>query len=1008
MAKDMTTSVSFMMVSELITHAVFEISGTVVAANEVLIHKENFKKFSAYLEKTTFILKALSKRNIDDYSESLRNALEILNQEVKVSKHLVLECCNRNKVYLLINCRKIVKRLEDCTKEISRALSLIPLASLDVSSGLNNQISELCENMLNAEYRAAMAEEEILEKIELGIQEGNRDRSYANQLLACIAEAVGISTEKCTLRKEFEEFKSDIENAKLRKDMADALQMEQIIALLGKADAATSHQEKQQKYFEKRDSLGRKTLEPLQSFYCPILHDVMVDPVETSSGKTFERSAIQKWFAEGNNHCPLTMMALDTSVLQPNKALRQSIHEWKERNTIIIISSIKTKLQSNEEQDVLKSLDKLQDLCMERDIHREWVAIEDYMPVLAGLLGSKNCEIRKNSLVILFMLAKDNEGNKESIAKVDNALQSIVHSIARKIGEGKLALELLLELSRNNIVRDLIGIVQGCIFLLVTMLNSDDTQASKNAQELLENLSLHDHNVIQMAKENYIKPLLRNLLSGSESTKIDMAETLSEIELTDQNKLYVIQNGALDPLLQLLKNDRIEIKKVAAKALLHLSILPQNGLHMIREGVVGPLFELLYRQSSQTPTLREWVAATIMNLAKSTTVQKADEEQVTFLESEEDIFKLFSLISLTGSDIQTSILKAFYAMCQSPSGLDIRMKLSQLSAVRVLVQLCELDNKVVRANAVKLFFCLTEASDDSSFSEHVGQKCIENLLRIIETTNDVEEMGAAMGIVSKLPKDPQVTQWLLDSGALETIFACLTDGNRHTPPNGQVTGNAVQAICRFTVSTTLEWQKMVAEAGIIPVLVQLLISGTALVKQNAAISIKQFSESSNDLSKPIKKHSVFGCCFAAHEIGCPAHLGICTVESTFCLLEANALEPLVRMLADEHPETCEASLDALLTLIHGDRLRNGTKVLANANAIALMIKLLSLPSDRLQEKTLEALERIFQLDEIRERYKSSATMHLVEIAQRKDSRLKSLAAKVLAQLGVLDKQSSYF
>ncbi|KAJ7959384.1 RING-type E3 ubiquitin transferase [Quillaja saponaria] len=278
----------------------------------------------------------------------------------------------------------------------------------------------------------------------------------------------------------------------------------------------------------------------------------------------------------------------------------------------------------------------------------------------------------------------------------------------------------------------------------------------------------------------FILKLNKFAIPGSESTKTDMAETLSEIELTDQNKLYLIQTGALDPLLQLLKNGRIQIKKVAGKALLQLSILPQIGLHMIREGVVGPLFELLYRHSSQTSTLRKWVAPTIMHLAISTTVQEAEEEQVTFLESEEDIFKFFSLISLTGPDIPTSILKAFYAMCQSPSGLDIRMKLSQLSAVRVLVQLCEVDNKVVRPNAVKLFFCLTEARDDSSFSEHAGQECIENFLRIIETTNDVEEIGAAMGIVSKLPKDPQITQLLLDSGALETIFACLTDGNRHT------------------------------------------------------------------------------------------------------------------------------------------------------------------------------------------------------------------------------------
>lgn len=157
-----------------------------------------------------------------------------------------------------------------------------------------------------------------------------------------------------------------------------------------------------------------------------------------------------------------------------------------------------------------------------------------------------------------------------------------------------------------------------------------------------------------------------------------MAETLSEIELTDHNKLSIFEDGALSALLQLLSNGDLQMKKVAVKALLHLSSLPQNGLRMIREGAVGPLFELLYRHSLSSPTLLEQVAATIMHLAISTTLQEADQEQVFLLESEEDIFKLFSLVSLTGPDIQKSILITFHAMCQSASGFDIRMKLRQV------------------------------------------------------------------------------------------------------------------------------------------------------------------------------------------------------------------------------------------------------------------------------------------------------------------------------------------
>ncbi|XP_028789814.1 U-box domain-containing protein 43 [Neltuma alba] len=1007
MADDSIDHASLIPASELLFHTVLSISDVTRTANQILIQKDNFRKLSTYLEKVSLILKGLSKEDIH-HAESLKNSLGVLNQEVKVARQLVSECNCKSKIYLLISCRKIAENLECCTKNISRAVSLIPLTSLDVSSGLSKQISELCQNMLDDEYRVTAAEEEILEKLELAIQEGNAERSHANQLLARIVDVIGISTEHAVIKREFKELKGDMQIAASRRDIAEALHMEQIVGLLEKADSVTSSQDKEKRYFEKRNSLGRQLLEPLHSFYCPISLDIMEDPVETSSGKTFERKAIEKWLAEGNNNCPLTMLPLDASKLRPNKTLRQSIQEWKDRNTIITLSALKSKLESDDEEEMLKSLEKLQGLCLERQMHREWVKMENYITTLIKLLGAKNREIRKRVLSILSLLAKDNEENKEDIAKVDNALESIVRSLARQIEESKLAVELLLELSRSTAVRDLIGDVQGSMLLLVRMLSSDDVEADHNASELLDNLSFLNQNVIEMAKANYLKPLLRNLSSGTENVKIIMAKTLSEIELTDQNKISIVRDGALQPLLQLLSNSDVKIKEIAVKALLQFSSLPENGLHMIREGVAQSLFELLYRHSLQSPTLREQAAATMMHLAMSTTHQRADEVQVSLLDSEDDVFKFFSLVSFTGPDIQSKILKTFMAMCQSPSGLTIRERLRQLSAVQVLVHLLELDNQTVRANAMKLFYYLTEGGDCRNFTSHVTARCINVLLTIIRTTDDAEEIVSAMGIISRLPKEPHINQWLLDSGAVKIILDCLLDQHKHASHKRQLIENSVQALCRFTVSTNVEWQKTIAQEGIIPILVQLLDSGTSLSKQHAAISIKQFSESSRLLSKPIKKPGIFKFCFVAYETGCPAHQGACTVESSFCMIEADALKPLVRMLEEQDIGTCEASLDALLTLIHGEAPPGGCKVLAEANAITPLLNLLSLQSARLVEKILVALEKIFLVDEIKIKYKALATMPLVEVTQRKDSRLRSLAARVLAQLGVLEKQSSYF
>ncbi|XP_039007466.1 U-box domain-containing protein 44-like isoform X4 [Hibiscus syriacus] len=874
MEKDViTTSTSMVSLPELFSQTTFAVLDCIHAAKAVIAQTKNFERFSNFMEKITLILKELSKSNAND-SESLRNGLAILNVEVKVVKQLADECGTRNKVYLLINCRKILKQLENSTKEISQALKFIPLASLDDLRTIN-KVTRLCKDLVEAEYSPCTGETTILEKIESGLRERNVDRCFVNDLFVLIAERIGIPSEHLAMKKELEELKADIRGSKPRISMTEARRMEQIIELLEMGDVMASSEEKAKRYQLERDSLGTQPFLALQSFYCPITMDIMVDPVEISSGRTFERSAIERWFADGN---------------------------------------------------------------------------------------------------------------KERIAKEDYALESIVKSVARQIKESKLAIELLL-------------------------LSSDDAQASRASRELLDNLSFLDQTVIEMAKANFFKPLLHLLSWGPDNVRLLMAKTLSEIEFTDHHKLSLVKDGgALGPLLQLLSHDNLGMKTVAVKALKNLSSLPQNGLQMIKEGALGPLFDILYRHSLSSPSLREQVAVVIMHLAKSTNAPASDDEQISLLESDEDIFKLFSLISFTGPDIQRNILEAFCAMCQSSSGPDIRAKLRQLPAVQVLVQLCEINNQTVRVrtSAVKLFYCLTVDGDDISFQDHVGQRCIQTLLKIINSSTDEEEISAAMGIISNLPNTIQITQWLLDSGALDTIFSFITDGNRNTSNKKLGIEDAARALRRFTVSTNKEWQRKVAEAGFIQVLVQLLVSGTSLTKHYAAISLKQFSESSASMSQPLKKTRAFICCFAASETGCQVHQGICTVESSFCILEANAVDPLVRTLEDGDLGAREASLDALLTLIDNERLQSGCKVLDKVNAIPPIIKLLSSTSNNLQEKALGALERIFRLPEMKQRYATLAQMPIVDITQRGSSGMKSMAAKVLAQLNVLGEQSSYF
>ena len=156
-----------------------------------------------------------------------------------------------------------------------------------------------------------------------------------------------------------------------------------------------------------------------------------------------------------------------------------------------------------------------------------------------------------------------------------------------------------------------------------------------------------------------------------------MATTVAEMELTDHNKVVLLEGGALSPLLHWVSHGGIQMKSVAVKALRNLSNVPKNGLQMIKEGASCLLLDIL-RIGSSSSTLREQVAATIMHLAVSTMSQESNETPVSLLESDGDIFMLFSLINLTGPEVQKNILQVFQALCQSPSAANIKTNLIQV------------------------------------------------------------------------------------------------------------------------------------------------------------------------------------------------------------------------------------------------------------------------------------------------------------------------------------------
>ncbi|CAN6214032.1 unnamed protein product [Urochloa humidicola] len=63
-------------------------------------------------------------------------------------------------------------------------------------------------------------------------------------------------------------------------------------------------------------------------FICPILQDVMRDPLIAADGFTYEAEAIREWLDSGHRTSPMTNLELPHRDLLPNHALRSAIQEW--------------------------------------------------------------------------------------------------------------------------------------------------------------------------------------------------------------------------------------------------------------------------------------------------------------------------------------------------------------------------------------------------------------------------------------------------------------------------------------------------------------------------------------------------------------------------------------------------------------------------------------------------------------------------------------------------------
>ncbi|KAL4200080.1 hypothetical protein AMTRI_Chr03g147910 [Amborella trichopoda] len=979
---------------------------TAKAAKDVLIEKESFKILSKYLHDIEPVLKQLQLHELKD-SQSARRALEFLSEDVSTAQSLIDKCTNRSRFYLLLKCRQIVKEAQQATRDIGRSLASLSLSGTEILADMSEKVNQLHHEMQKAEFKSSNSQLKIIDKLNQGILEHKTDQGFANDLVEEIARAVGVPIEPSEISREIASFKQEREEAALRKESEEVFFLQQVISLLSRADAAKDEEEIEACYIRRVrtvEKYGGKGdfIPPFNSFICPLKKDVMIDPVSLCTGTTCERAYIKAWLDGGNDTDPETGQHLDDFSLRPNVRMRESIEEWVERNYCLKIRSAKSELLLGSDVTTVAALNELKEFINDNSINKYWIGIEGLVDIIVSILGnSHNKDVKRAVLVTLLVIVKGHAKNKDKVVD-SGGLDYIVRCLIRDSITSKAAVELLFELlldgsGWNVALLKKLSKKKSCVICLVNLLNGAVVESSEKAEAILLKLCEEDDdNIKHVAAANWYKPLINCLHQGPESSRISMAGALSKMELVNQNLKLLGEGGAIPLLLDMLANG-IESKSAALGALAKLSACHENRKLIAQAGGVPLILDLLFTPIVPTIII-EKCSEILANLSSANGTRFLVDSEESPLYLEEIVTNLVSIQQKPTlcEAIRKYILLALLGICRSePERTETLVSGSE--GLSVILPLLEHSNPETREASVKLLSCFSHLETDTVTAFLSSSKRVEAFVSFFEDEKNPELQAAAAQILSLLPNsDISLTESLIGSGALPHLIRMLRFGS------SEAKEKALGAIIRFTEPSMVDMQRMVVEMGVYPLLVESLHSGSSLSKTRSAATMANLSRSTPNLSIAPEGSGFF--CFGLNRsrtILCKVHGGVCDSLTTFCLLKADALPALVKVLREKAGSAAKEAVVALATLVCEDDICYGAAwALHEAGAIDPLLDILLWGTSDTKEEVVGLLEKVFTVREVVDSYGLDAKLSLVKLSmqEHENVHVRSKAMKVLSQL----------
>lgn len=462
--------------------------------------------------------------------------LHVVMQGVKL---LFEDCIESSRMWLLMEHRHLSEGFHRLTQSMATALEILPMALLDVSCEVREQVELLQQQARKAQLFVDPSESKLwLEVQSLMTQIERKETPDMVKLMEVFSSLDLSSGGDC--QRELEKLEEEVEGAweaseEIKfpfNDLASFVRYGKCV-LYG---ATEMQVEVLEEVLEEPSNC--EDVKVPEDFRCPISLDLMMDPVIVATGQTYERTAITRWMEEGHNTCPKSGLLMAHTNLIPNYALRSLIWQWCERHGIRVSPAEPAHQGSRVSQSTPTSLE----------------ATKLTVEFLLRQLPSAAADTQRHIAGELRLLAKCGSDNRKVIADA------------------------------------------GAVPLLIPLLSASDARTQEHAVTAILNLSIFPPNRAVIVEAGTVDFLIKILCSSntSDAARENSAAALFSLShVTDYAALLGEKSEAIDGLLQLLRQGSLRGRRDAASALFNISAYSGNRAKLVKAGAVGVLLGLL-------------------------------------------------------------------------------------------------------------------------------------------------------------------------------------------------------------------------------------------------------------------------------------------------------------------------------------------------------------------------------------------------------------------------------